>query len=181
MAEEATELEGWLAESYAPSYRTAVVLLRNAADAEDAVQEAFLRVWRFRDSLRNRADYRPWLYRVLVNTCYSSLRREIRHRDRRASADALESVPQGDRVTLVDARHDIDRALADLTVDLRTVVLLRYFADLSEREIAIATGRPVGTVKSRLVEARRRIALHPAVGVDADDHRSIKEVARERE
>jgi RNA polymerase sigma-70 factor (ECF subfamily) len=55
------------------------------------------------------------------------------------------------------------RALADLPVPLRVVVVLRYYADLSEREIATAIGRPAGTVKSRLHEARRLLAAHPAL------------------
>jgi RNA polymerase sigma-70 factor (ECF subfamily) len=157
----AVELEDWLKESYDTSYRTAYVLVGNPTDAQDAVQEAFLRVWRFRDSLKNRADYRPWLYRVLVNACYSHMRREIRHRDRRASADALDEVLTPDRTTRFDARSDVARAVANLSVDLRAVVLLRYFAELSEREIATAIDRPVGTVKSRLNEARRRLSQDP--------------------
>jgi len=54
-------------------------------------------------------------------------------------------------------------ALRDLPMHLRVVVVLRYYADLSEREIAIAVGRRPGTVKSRLHEARRRLAAHPAL------------------
>jgi RNA polymerase sigma-70 factor (ECF subfamily) len=62
------------------------------------------------------------------------------------------------------------RALQDLPIALRVVVVLRYYADLSEREIATAIGRPPGTVKSRLHEARRRLAEHPALAVDEDRH-----------
>ena len=58
---------------------------------------------------------------------------------------------------------DVTAALRDLSPHLRVVVVLRYYADLSEREIATAIGRPVGTVKSRLNEARRRLALHAAL------------------
>ena len=54
-------------------------------------------------------------------------------------------------------------ALLDLPVHLRVVVVLRYYVDLSEREIATAIGRPAGTVKSRLHEARRLLADHPAL------------------
>src|SRR5271155_4477072 len=82
-------LEQWLAEGYAGSYRTACLILGNPADAEEAVQEAFLRAWRFRDSLTSVPSIRPWLYRVVVNACYSKLRTEIPHRDRRASEEPL--------------------------------------------------------------------------------------------
>lgn len=177
----AVELEDWLKESYSTSYRTAYVLVGNPADAQDAVQEAFLRVWRFRDSLKNQADYRPWLYRVLVNACYSHMRREIRHRDRRASADALDEALTPDRTTRFDARSDVARAVSNLSVDLRTVVLLRYFAELSEREIATAIDRPVGTVKSRLNEARRRLSQDPFLHDDDATFTIDKEVASDHE
>lgn len=58
---------------------------------------------------------------------------------------------------------DMARALQDLPLHLRVVIVLRYYADLSEREIATAIGRRQGTVKSRLHEARRLLAEHPAL------------------
>src|SRR5258708_34818605 len=82
-------LEDWLEDGYAVSFRTACLILGNPADAEEAVQEAFLRAWRFRDSLTSVPSIRPWLYRVVVNSCYSKLRQEIPHRDRRGRADQL--------------------------------------------------------------------------------------------
>src|SRR4051812_36893985 len=82
-------LEGWLQENYTSAFRTAVLILRNRSDAEEAVQEAFLRAWRFRDSVADPAAFRPWLFRVLVNACRSKLRQEIRHRDRRADDATL--------------------------------------------------------------------------------------------
>ncbi len=156
------ELREWLVERYAPSLRTAYLILGNRADAEDAVQEAFLRAWRFRDTVANRTNAAPWLYRVVVNTCNSMLRREIPHRDRRralAELDTLTTSSSSD----VEAGADIVRALADLPTHLRVVIVLRYYADLSEREIAVAIGRPPGTVKSRLHDARTRLAAHPAL------------------
>ncbi len=78
------QLEEWLEEGYAGSFRTACLILGNRADAEEAVQDAYLRAWRFRDSLTSVPSIRPWLYRVVVNSCYSKLRQEIPHRDRRA-------------------------------------------------------------------------------------------------
>ena len=75
------------------SFRTACLILGNRADAEEAVQDAYLRAWRFRDSLTAVPSIRPWLYRVVVNACYSKLRREIPHRDRRAGDEPLAHVP----------------------------------------------------------------------------------------
>ena len=87
------QLEDWLEEGYAVSFRTACLILGNRADAEEAVQDAYLRAWRFRDSLTSVPSIRPWLYRVVVNSCYSKLRQEIPHRDRRAGDEPLAHVP----------------------------------------------------------------------------------------
>lgn len=83
------DLEVWLEECYPRSFRTACLILGNRFDAEEAVQEAYLRAWRFRTSLTSEPDIKPWLYRIVVNSCYSKLRREIPHRDRRSGEDAL--------------------------------------------------------------------------------------------
>jgi len=158
------ELASWLEACYARSFRTACLILGNRSDAEEAVQEAFLRAWRFRDSLSSGSDFQRWLYRVVVNTCNSKLRQEIPHRDRRSGEEALAFVASGrDEETGVALSRDVCAALQDLPLHLRVVVVLRYYADLSEREIATAIGRPAGTVKSRLHEARRLLAAHPAL------------------
>jgi RNA polymerase sigma-70 factor, ECF subfamily len=156
---EVDALAVWLDEGYVTAFRTACLILGNPSDAEEAVQEAYLRAWRFRASLSSGSDVRRWLYRVVVNTCNSKLRTEIPHRDRRASDAELEHVVSHD----VEPDLDIVGALQDLPASLRVVVVLRYFVDLSEREIATAIGRPQGTVKSRLHEARRLLASHPLV------------------
>lgn len=157
-------LEAWLEDGYPQSVRTAYLILGNRLDAEDAVQEAFLRAWRFRDSLAKESSFKPWLYRVVVNTCNSRLRVEIPHRDLRSPLEELSGVAtQKDVLSRVAQSSDVLSALRDLPTHLRIVVVLRYYADLSEREIAIAIDRKPGTVKSRLNEARRRLAEHPAL------------------
>ncbi len=175
---ELRELENWLEEGYESSYRTACLILGNRADAEEAVQDAYLRAWRFRDSLTSVPSIRPWLYRVVVNACYSKLRREIPHRDRRAGDEHLEGVPariEGPEARAVggETAGTVVAALARLPLSLRVPVVLRYYADLSERDIALAIGRRQGTVKSRLHEARRRLATDPDLcalisGVEGD-------------
>jgi RNA polymerase sigma-70 factor (ECF subfamily) len=158
------ELRTWLEDGYASSVRTAYLILGNRPDAEDAVQESFLRAWKFRDSLVTGASFKPWLYRVVVNTCNSKLRKEIPHRSRRQADDDLEDVAViEDRISQVAETNDVMTALTDLPAHLRIVIVLRYYADLSERDIAAVIGRQPGTVKSRLNEARRRLALHPAL------------------
>lgn len=154
-----SELEGFVAGYYDQAYRTACLILRNPAEAEDAVQDAFLRAWRFRSSARGGDSLAPWLYRVLVNTCYSRSRTQARrpvvglHEDVAGTAFGPEDLAvAGDVATRVRA------ALHRLPEPLRIPVVLRYFAGLSERDIAKAIRRRPGTVKSRLHDARRRLA-----------------------
>jgi RNA polymerase sigma-70 factor (ECF subfamily) len=173
------ELDRWLKDGYERSYRTACLILGNRSDAEDAVQEAFLRAWRFRSSLGEGSDVRPWLYRVVVNTCNSKLRTEIPHRSRRLPDGELERLPsQDDPPAGVAVSNDVARALRDLPTHLRVVVVLRYYAGLSEREIATAIGRRQGTVKSRLHEARRQLAGHPALRTDTEPREAQGSEAR---
>jgi RNA polymerase sigma-70 factor, ECF subfamily len=159
-------IEDWLAESYKPSFRTACLILGNRADAEEAVQEAFLRAWRFRDSLTSVPSIKPWLYRVVVNSCYSKLRQEIPHRDHRSSDEPLGQMSgtaedPGTLAQQAEVAETVLAALHRLPASLRVPIVLRYYADLSERDIALAIGRRQGTVKSRLHEARRRLAEDP--------------------
>jgi RNA polymerase sigma-70 factor (ECF subfamily) len=158
-----SDLEALLQQWYAPAYRTAALLLGDGPKVEDAVQEAFLRLWRFRDALPDGDGLRPWIYRVIVNACYSYARSETRHAGRRASQDALDGISseeesadelleRNDRASLVR------QAILALPETLRAPLVLRYYAGLSEREIATAIRRRPGTVKSRLHEAKRLLA-----------------------
>lgn len=164
---ERDDLTAWLAEGYAPAFRTALLLVGNRADAEEAVQDAFLRAWRFRAAVPEGDSIRPWLYRVVVNACLSKLRSSGRHvqrnspfpaewEDSRRAGDTAVSDPEA-QVLDQESRRTVVDALADLPEHLRVVVVLRYYAQLSEREIASVIHRRPGTVKSRLHEGRLRL------------------------
>jgi RNA polymerase sigma-70 factor (ECF subfamily) len=163
-----SDLGQLLIAGYGRAYRTAYLIMRDAADAEEAVQEAFLRVWRFRDALPSGDGVEPWLYRVLVNTCYSQLRKEVPRRQRSAGDAGMAGLeapgpsPEAAATTSSVAEAVLD-ALADLPESLRAPAVLRYWTGLSEREIATAIRRRPGTVKSRLHEARRRLAADPRI------------------
>ena len=150
------------------AYRTAYLILRDPHAAEEAVQEACLRTWRFRDALPEGDAVEAWLYRVLVNACYSQLRKEIPRRQRSAPADRLDERPDdGLSPEALATRSSVASvvldALADLPEPLRVVAVLRYWTGLSEKEIAVAIRRRPGTVKSRLHEARRRLGADPRI------------------
>jgi DNA-directed RNA polymerase specialized sigma24 family protein len=99
------DLEEWLARDYAKAYRTACLVLRNPDDAEDAVQEAFLRVWRFRDAIPAGSGRTAWLYRVVVNACVSRIRSESARTGRDDGDAALAGRDEDDLVEREAARH----------------------------------------------------------------------------
>ena len=129
------------------------------------MQDAFLRVWRFRASVPIGDGARPWLYRVLVNACCSKMRHDSSRRTHTAAAsvpDVAGAEPLPEAVaSQTETAHAVRLALAELPEPLRVPIVLRYYAGLSEREIATAIRRRPGTVKSRLHEARRRLSADP--------------------
>ncbi|HEV2891083.1 MAG TPA: RNA polymerase sigma factor [Frankiaceae bacterium] len=168
------DLDLWMSEGYAGAYRTACLILRDPQEAEDAVQDAFLRAWRFRSSMPRDAGWKPWLYRVVVNACCSRQRRSIpRERlraDLEAAGEVADAAPPPEALALrAEETSLLAAALADLPEALRIPVVLRYYAGLSEKDIAAAIGRRPGTVKSRLYEARARLAADPRLRALVDE------------
>jgi RNA polymerase sigma-70 factor (ECF subfamily) len=157
---EVDKLEVWLADGYTQAYRTAFLILRNHYDAEEAVQEAFLRAWRFRASVPDGDGVRPWMYRVVVNCCLSRLRSD-RGRSSRLAALKPEMIGEDDgpeqAFDLLETRDLVLSAVSSLPDDLRVVIVLRYYAHLSEKDIADVIRRRPGTVKSRVHEAKERL------------------------
>ena len=138
-------------------------LLRNAADAEDAVQECYLRALRHFDSYRGPA-MKPWLLAILRNVC----KLEFARRNKSDAAEGGETATAADRLPLwqedpaspeaaLMRAHDdgtVRRLIEALPQPFRETIVLREVNDLSYREIAEVTGVPVGTVMSRLARAR---------------------------
>jgi RNA polymerase sigma-70 factor, ECF subfamily len=139
-------------------------LMRNAADAEDAVQECYLRAFQHFDSYRGPA-MKPWLLAILRNVCYAEFARRGKHQ---LSADdpwddrAPEQMPiwqepsASPEASFIRAHDDetIRRLIAALPPPFREAIVLREVNDLSYQEIAEVAGVPIGTVMSRLARAR---------------------------
>lgn len=148
-----------LIESYEGlAFRTAYLIAGNAADAEEAVQEAFYRAYTALGRFRRDAPFRPWLLRIVANEAkdrrHASARRgllALKIAEREPSLRSAGS-PEGDVVAGED-RTSLLAALAGLSERDRTVVAYRYFLGLSEEEMATALGCPRGTIKSRLSRA----------------------------
>jgi RNA polymerase sigma-70 factor (ECF subfamily) len=136
------------------SYRLARVILRDRADAEDAVHDACLAAWQKWSTLRDHDLFERWFQRILVNTCRNRLRRA----NRTGVVDVSPAlvVLGVDSFAATDQRADLDAALAQLPPDDRVILALRYYRDLTVDDIGEVLGIPSGTVKSRLHSALKR-------------------------
>jgi RNA polymerase sigma-70 factor (ECF subfamily) len=134
-------------------------ILGNPSDAEDAVQEAFLRVYRARDAFRGQAQLGTWVFRILVNACHD-IGRQRRRRAAETELPGEEALPAprapaGD----VPLRVSLERAMARLRPRHRDVFLLFAVEGFLHREIAEILDIPEGTSKSLLFEARRELQV----------------------
>jgi RNA polymerase sigma-70 factor (ECF subfamily) len=143
----------------------------NAADAEDLAQDVFVRVYRALGRFRGDSLFRTWLYRIAVNVARSHHGRRGRQQGVWGDSGAEEGRPfdppanTPDVETTLVRRDAIARALAELPEELRVAVTLRDVHGLDYRDIAEATGVPMGTVESRIFRGRQRLrrALAPLV------------------
>ena len=133
--------------------RTARLILRDQALAEDAIQETFVKAWQRIGTLREE-DPGPWLTRIAMNESISSYRR--RHRFQ-ALTERFGRLGGGKPEVSTEARLDLAHALDQLTPEQRAAVALHYYQDLSVEETARALKVPVDTMKSRLKTALRRL------------------------
>ncbi|MFN2157159.1 MAG: RNA polymerase sigma factor [Anaerolineae bacterium] len=153
-------------------FKTAYLMLGEPQEAEDALQEVFLRVHRsLRSYQPSKGAFTTWLHRITVNHCINRTRkRHLRFLPiAQVHPGDMPSQPSpGDRLDDEDA---VARALRGLSAKLRAVVVLRYYWDMSYGEIAETLGIPLGTVKSRLNAALRalRAELEPSVSVRLSD------------
>lgn len=160
-------------------YGTALRMTRNPSDAEDLVQETYLRAYRSWNRFEPGTNLKAWMFRILTNLFITAYRKERREpkvvpTDDAQSFDLYEAVGsrqsgQSAEGTVLDGLvdEDIQRAHADLPESFRLVVLLADVQGFSYREIAEITDVPVGTVMSRLHRGRK--ALQKALWGMAED------------
>jgi RNA polymerase sigma factor (sigma-70 family) len=148
------------------AYNLARWLTRNDHDADDIVQEAYLRAFKFFGGFYG-IDARAWLLAVVRNTCYTWLKQRNR-RETGASFDEELHSGAGDaynpeKLALQHADRQLLRdALEDLPVEYREVIVLRELEGFSYKDIAVIADIPLGTVMSRLTRARKRLEKHLA-------------------
>jgi RNA polymerase sigma-70 factor (ECF subfamily) len=144
------------------AFRTAYLLSGSAADAEEAVQDGFVKAYRALGRFRSGSPLRPWLLRIVANEARNR-RRSAGRRDALALRAAAENRP-GDAVPSPEAallggesRARLLAAVNSLSEEHRLTIACRYFLELSEDETAAALGVRRGTVKSRLARALARL------------------------
>jgi RNA polymerase sigma-70 factor, ECF subfamily len=144
-------------------YRLCYLVMRNEQDAEDMTQETFIRACRAlpRYEIREDTSFEAWLYRIAVNCCRSRMRRkwyQVLPWPSPAPEITSEPEEQPDRLLMRDEyRNEILRAVESLGEKHKLVIILRYYAGLSNEEIAGTLDIPSGTVRSRLHTARQRL------------------------
>jgi RNA polymerase sigma factor (sigma-70 family) len=157
------EAYGELVRAYqAIAFRTAYLVAGGATEAEDAAQDGFVKAWRALGRFRPGAPFKPWLLRIVVNEAHN--RRRSAGRRAHLAIRAAAAEPSGDaapspEASVLDAerRATVLAAVNELPDDQRIVVTLRYFAGLSEEEVAETLGIAPGTVKSRTSRALERL------------------------
>ena len=145
------------------AYNLAHWLTRNDTDAEDVVQEAYLRAFRFFGGFHG-ADGRSWLLAIVRNTCYTWMQHNrspelsVSLDDELHEVESKELNPEA----LLMQRSDtlmVRQALEELPLEFREVLVLRELEEMSYRDIASITDLPLGTVMSRLARGRKRLEL----------------------
>ena len=168
LAGDESAYEPLVTENQTKVYRLALRILKNEADAEDAAQEAFLKAYPSLADFRGDSRFSVWLYRLTNNICIDMLRK-----NKRAVIVSLQTEDDDGEETelaIPDERYSPERlaeraadrdavrsALASLPDDCREILALRESAGLSYDEIAAALSLEVGTVKSRLNRARKKL------------------------
>jgi RNA polymerase sigma-70 factor (ECF subfamily) len=145
------------------AYNLARWLVRREQDAEDVVQEAYLRAYRFFSGFHG-GDARAWLLQIVRNTSYTWLQQ---NRPQESAAEFDEEmhsdtqIPVNPETLAMESanRERLHRALEELPPNFREVLVLRELEGCSYKEIAEITGIPIGTVMSSLSRARQRLAL----------------------
>jgi RNA polymerase sigma-70 factor (ECF subfamily) len=141
------------------AYNLARWLTRDDRDAEDVVQDACLRAFRFFDSFHG-GDSRAWLLTIVRHTCYTWLKKNRAHElvPLDEELDGVETGLNPEELLLLNADQQLLRqAVEELPIEFREVIILRELEGLSYKEIASVTGVPLGTVMSRLARARKRL------------------------
>jgi RNA polymerase sigma-70 factor (ECF subfamily) len=162
------EFEGLALEHLDPLYSAALRLTKNERDAEDLVQDAFLRAFRFFDKFERGTNMKAWLFKILTNTFINKYRRRVKEKsvvegaareatnENFVTREPSESASNPEQYFFEKLlSDDVIRSIDALPIDFRLVVILADLQEFSYKEIAEVLDCPVGTVMSRLYRGRK--------------------------
>ena len=158
-----TRFENQMLPFMSEAYNLARWMMKNEPDARDAVQDAYLKAFRYFESFHGDSG-RAWLLRIVRNVCYDALRardsqRNVISLDEEAAAEVPDSKPGPNVLAIQNStKLRVREALEALPLEFKTVIILREFDGFSYKEISEIMGVPVGTVMSRLSRARQQLA-----------------------
>jgi RNA polymerase sigma-70 factor (ECF subfamily) len=151
-------------------YSTALRMTRNPLDAEDLVQDVYLRAYRFFDKFEEGTNFKAWIFKILTNTFINRYRQKVREPQHTEfeKVEYFYAEAEKERDDKYETRYDekryadlfgdeINTALSKLSYDFRAVVILCDIEGFSYKEIAAIVGTPIGTVMSRLSRARQQL------------------------
>jgi RNA polymerase sigma-70 factor (ECF subfamily) len=150
-------------------YARAFSMMRNEDEATDLSQEAWVKGWQRLKQFQGESSFVTWMTRIVINLCLDQLRKQKRHRSESIELMEEESGGVERQMPVVtvnpteglersELRQRIDKALSQLSVEHRTVLILHEFEELEYKEIAKRMQCSIGTVMSRLFYARRKMA-----------------------
>ena len=158
-----TEFERQVLPHLDAAYNLARFLMRNDQDAEDVVQDAAVRAFRFFESFRGE-NSRAWFLSIVRNTAFTALKRNRMDDDALSFDEQLHdaqepSVDPGVALDRAQDRQAVRAAIEQLPAEFREAITLRELEGMSYKEIADVAGVPIGTIMSRLARARRQLQL----------------------
>jgi RNA polymerase sigma-70 factor (ECF subfamily) len=138
---------------YARCLRFALHMLSSRSDAEEAVQDTFVRVYRALPSYREQDAFEPWLFRILGNRCRTAGARERRHAEVLEYGDVPERATAARHDTEIAWREEIELALRSLPAEQREAFLMRHVEGMSYEDMSAATGAGLSALKMRVKRA----------------------------
>ena len=138
---------------YARCLRFALHMLADRSDAEEAVQDTFVRLYRALPSYREQDSFEPWLFRILGNRCRTAGAKQRRHAEVMEYGEVPERATAAGHDREMAWREEIERALRSLPVEQREAFLMRHVEGMSYEDMAVATGAGLSALKMRVKRA----------------------------
>jgi RNA polymerase sigma-70 factor (ECF subfamily) len=137
-------------------FNVSLRMLNNPEDARDATQTAFVKAYEKLDTFNPKYKFFSWIYKIMVNESLNQLARRRPHEEVDERMPSEEKTPE-DRFETTQVEENVQRAVVELPLDYRRLVVLRHFGNLSYRDMSGALDLPEKTVKSRLYTARQML------------------------